>query len=148
MPESATFDQFDAEESRTFVAARILADPDLPNWPGVIELTFDEFTTFVCIETEFDTLLCTRTLPESYRHSYTIEIPAGFWNSLIGWTLTEAWRMTNDRGYPDAIHLRFREQPNSGLYRHVQLWGICSSIRLWEFKVVREEPPAEMPSGS
>jgi hypothetical protein len=146
MPASGAFDQFDAEESRTLVAARMLADPDLPNWPGVVELTFDEFKVFVCVEPEFDTLLCSRTLPESYQRSHTIEMREGFWNALIGWTLTDAWQMTNDRGYPDAIHLRFRERPNAGLYRHIQLWGISSSIRLWEFQVVREEPRADAPA--
>jgi hypothetical protein len=89
---SGAFDQFAAEESRTLVAARMLADPDLPNWPGVVELGFDEFSVFVCVETEFDTLLCTRTLPESYRRSHIIEMPQGFWDELIGWTLTDAWQ--------------------------------------------------------
>lgn len=146
MPASGAFDQFDAEESRTLVSARMLADPDLPNWPGIVELTFDEFKVFVCIETEFDTLLCTRTLPESYRRSYTVGIPAVFWEAVIGWTLTDAWQMENDRGYRDAIHLRFRERPNAGSYRHIQLWGISSSIRLLEFQVVREEPRADAPA--
>jgi hypothetical protein len=50
--------------------------------------------------------------------------------------------------YSDAIQLRFREHPNEGSYRHIQLWAVCSSIRLLEFQVLREEPAANTPAGS
>jgi hypothetical protein len=147
MVERPQFDQFDAKEARSLIRVRMLADTDLPNWPGVIELAFDEFAVFVCVETEFDTLLCTRALPESYGRSHTVVMPATFWCPVIGWTLTDAWQMRNDRGYLDAIQLRFREHPNEGSYRHIQLWAICSSILLQEFKVLREEPPEGTPAG-
>jgi hypothetical protein len=147
MSKSAEFDQFEAEASRILTRVVMFADPDLPNWPGVIELTFDEFTVYVCVENEFDTLLCTRTLPESYRNSHTVLLPATFWRSLVGSTLTDAWQMTNDQGYTDAIQLRFRQQPNAGSYRYVQLWAICSSITLLEFQVLREEPAPNTPAG-
>jgi hypothetical protein len=146
MPETTEFDQFDAERSRSLTHVRMLSDPDLPNWPGVVELAFDEFTVFVCVEPEFDTLLCTRNLPESYRRSYPVVMPLSFWKTVIGWTLVDAWQMRNDRGYADAIQLRFREQPNAGPYRHIQLWAICSSIRLLEFQILREDPPANTPA--
>lgn len=144
--QASEFNQFDADESRNLKHVRMFSDPDLPNWPGVIELAFDEFIVFVCVEPEFDTLLCTRTLPERYGRSHTIAMPATFWDVVLGWTLADAWQMKNDRGYTDAIQLRFRELPNSGSFRHIQLWAICSSIRLTEFHVLREEPATNAPA--
>ena len=146
MSETSGFDQFDAEDSRRLTGARIFADPDLPNWPALVELDFDEFTVFVCLEPEFDTVLCTRRLPESYRQVYTAMMPALFWESFVGWTLTDAWQMRNDRGYLDAIQLRFRERPDGGAYRYVQLWSICSSLRLLELEVIRRDPPRNTPA--
>lgn len=134
------FIEFDAEESRNLRRVRVFAQPDLPNWPGVIEFGFDEFIVFVCAEPEFDTLLCTRMIPERFRRSHTVPLASTFWNGVLGWALTDAWRMTNDRGYFDALQLRFRERPNAGPYRYVQLFAICSSIQLIEFQVLREEP--------
>lgn len=142
MAETLRFNQFDATESRKLNCVRMFSDPDLVNWPGVVELLFDEFTVFVCVETEDDTLLCTRQLPDSFARIYTVEIPATFWDPVMGWTLTEAWQMTNDRGYVDAIQFRFREEPNSGEYRRLQVMAICSSIQLEELQSIREEPNA------
>lgn len=146
MAHPAHFDQFAAQETRRLVAVRMRSDPDLPRWPALVELTFDEFTVYVCAEPQIDTLLCTRTLPGSYSCNYPVELPTTFWNGLIGWTLTDAWQMKNDRGYLDAIQLWFRQQPNAGRYRYVQLWAICSSVRLFEFQVRRQEPPISAPS--
>ena len=46
--------------------------------------------------------------------------------------------MTNDRGYPDAIQLRFRDSPNLGAYTIIQCYAEASQITLNELKEVRE----------
>lgn len=146
MNDGVDFNQFDARESRRLREARVFSNPDLPLWPAVVQLTFDEFSVFVCVEPEFDTLVCSRELPDSYQRSASVMIAASFWDSVLGWTLADAWQMRNDRGYMDALQLRFREYPDKGAYRHVQLWAFCSSIRLLEFHVAREEPAPGTPA--
>ncbi|MBL0159766.1 MAG: hypothetical protein IPP47_22060 [Bryobacterales bacterium] len=56
---------------------------------------------------------------------------------MLGKTLTDAWQMTSDRGYPDAVQLRFRDLANEGPYTIVQLYGEASQITIAELKVVR-----------
>jgi hypothetical protein len=141
------FDQFDAETSRSLRGVRMLAHSDLPNWPAVIELMFDEFTVFLCAEPDYDTLLCTRELPDSYRKGYVVVLSAAFWDPVIGWNLAWAWQMRNDRGYVDALHLQFSQQPGAGPHRHIQLWVVGSAIRMMEFQVVRECPDPGTPAG-
>jgi len=121
------------------------AHPDLPAGIGVIELRFANCAVFVCIEDEYDTLTCANALPPTYS-DYTHRLDASFWDGLIGKSLTNAWLMTNDRGYPDAIQLRFRDLPNAGNYSVVQMYGEASQIVLTEFGIVRrcsfEDEPA------
>ncbi len=136
---SQEFNQFDSEKVRTLESVKMFAHPDLPNGIGVIELSFPDCKVFVCIDDEYDTLICTNAMPESHA-SYTLALPASFWESVLGKTLTNAWQMTDDRGYPDAIQLRFRDLPNAGPYTIFQMYGEASEIALTELKVVRENP--------
>jgi hypothetical protein len=115
----------------------MFAHPDLPECIGVIELSFPGLTVFVCIEDEYDTLACTNVLPPTYSE-YIVRLDAGFWDTLVGKDLTNAWLMTSDRGYPDAIQLRFRDLPNAGNYSVVQMYGEASRIVLTQITVVRE----------
>lgn len=130
------FDQFDCESVRILKGVEMLSHPDLPAGVGVIEISFPDCNVFICIEDAYDTLLCTRTMPASH-NEYTCRVASSFWDSIIGKTLTNAWKMTNDRGYTDAIQLRFRDLPNAGEYTLVQLYGEASQITLTELKVVR-----------
>ncbi len=133
------FDQFDCAISTTLNAVKMFAHPDLPKVPGLIELSFNECVVFVCIDIEYDTLTCTNTVPESHSR-YTHALTASFWDGILGKALTNAWQMTNDRGYPDAIQLRFRDLPNEGPYTIVQMYGEASQIVLTELKVIRDNP--------
>ena len=130
------FNQFDSDQIRTLQRVRMFAHPDLPERIGVIELSFPELTVFVCIEDEYDTLACSNSLPPTHSE-YTLRLDASFWDGLLGKSLTNAWLMTNDRGYPDAIQLRFRDLPNAGNYSVVQMYGEASQIVVTEFGVVR-----------
>lgn len=134
---SQEFNQFDCKRVRILEGVKMFAHPDLPHGIGVIELSFPDCKVFVCIEDEYDTLLCTNTMPESHS-GYTRALAASFWDKVLGRALTNAWQMTNDRGYPDAFQLRFRELPNAGPYTIVQMYGEASQIVLTELKVVRE----------
>jgi hypothetical protein len=131
------FDQFDCAISTTLNEAKMFAHPDLPNGIGVIELSFPDCKVFVCIEDEYDTLICKNALPESHS-SYTHVLTGSFWDGVLGKALTNAWLMTNDRGYPDALQLRFRDLPNAGPYTTLQMYGEASQIALTELMVVRE----------
>ncbi len=134
---SEIFDQFDCDGLRILQSVQMLSHPDLPDGVGVIEISFLGCKVFVCIQDEYDTLLCTRTMPESHV-GYTCSVSASFWEPILGKTLTDAWQMTSDRGYPDALQLRFRDHPNAGLYTTVQLYGEASQITITEFQAVRQ----------
>ena len=116
----------------------MFAHPDLLDGIGVVELCFHDWKVFVCIDDEYDTLIFTNTMPESHS-SYTHALKASFWDAVLGKALTDAWQMTSDRGYPDALQLRFRDLPNAGPYTTVQMYGEASQIVLTELKVVRED---------
>jgi hypothetical protein len=131
------FDQFDRAISTTLNKVKMFAHPDLPNGIGVIELSFLDCRVFACIDDQYDTLVCTNAMPESHS-GYTHALPASFWDGILGKALTNAWQMINDRGYPDAIQLRFRDLPNAGAYTLVQMYGEASQIALAELNVVRE----------
>ena len=131
------FDQFDRAISTALSEVKMFAHPDLSNGIGVIELSFPDCKVFVCIGDEYDTLICTNTMPESHS-SYTHALTASFWDGVLGKALTNAWQMTNDRGYPDALQLRFRDLPNAGPYTTLQMYGEASQIALTELMVVRE----------
>ena len=133
---SEIFDQFDESIATNLVAVRMWAHPDLPNGIGLIELSFATGQVFIGIEDEYDTLLCSRVKMESHG-SYTCPIPSPFWDPLVGKSLVGAWKMTSDRGYPDAIQLRFRERANSGPGMIIQLYGEASQITLSDLKEVR-----------
>jgi hypothetical protein len=134
---SQQFDQFDCDEVRLLTGVNMFAHPDLPGGIGLIELAFSECTVFVCIDEEFDSLICARTRPMSHR-DYTLPVFSSFWDLLIGQALTNAWLMTNDRGYEDGIQMRFRNLPNAGAYTIVQLYGEASQIALTELKPARK----------
>ena len=131
------FEQFDRAISTTLKEVKMFAHPDLPKDIGVVELQFSKCTVFVCIEDESDTLVCANTMPESYA-GYTRSLSSSFWDGVLGKALTNAWQMTNERGYPDALQLRFRDLPNAGPYTMLQMYGEASQITLTELKVVRE----------
>lgn len=137
------FDQFDRAISTTLREVKMFAHPDLPKDIGVVELRFSECTVFVRIEDEYDTLVCANTMPESYS-AYTRSLSSSFWDGVLGKALTNAWQMTNDRGYPDALQLRFRDLPNAGPYTTLQMYGEASQITLTELKVVREALPDQV----
>ncbi len=132
------FDQFDGADTVPILSAvRMMGDEVAPDEVGLVELAFSEFTVFVRIDPEYDSLLCSRTPPESWRSQYCRQITSSFWDALIGRALTDAWQMTNYRGYFDALELQFREQPNSGAHNLVRLYGEGSQITLSELSVVR-----------
>jgi hypothetical protein len=133
---SKSFDQFDELIATSLDAVKMWAHPDLPNGIGMIELAFEGVTIFVIIEEEYDTLDCSRATPES-QPSYSLPISASFWDPVLGKSLVGAWMMTNDRGYPDAIQLRFRERANEGSSMIIQLYGEASQITLTDLQEVR-----------
>lgn len=134
---SKQFDQFDRAISTTLKEVKMFAHPDLPNEIGVVILSFPECRVFICIDDEYDTLICTNAMPDSHS-GYTQTLTVSFWDGILGKALTNAWQMTNDRGYPDAVQLRFRDLPNAGPYTTLQMYGEASQITLTELKVVRE----------
>ena len=131
------FSHFDDAMATELKQVKMFSHPDLPNGIGLIELYFLGGAVFVGIEDEYDTLLCSRTRSDSY-DLYTFPCASSFWNSIVGRSLVGAWYMSNDRGYADAIQLRFRELPNDGPYTIIQLYGEASQITLSELKEVRE----------
>lgn len=131
------FDHFDAAMATELEGVRMFSHPDLPDGIGLVEFSFRGGKVFVGVEDEFDTLLFARMLPEAYL-SYTCPCQSPFWNSFVGKSLVGAWQMTNDRGYPDAMQMRFRELPNAGAYSVVQMYGEASQITLVETTPVRE----------
>lgn len=131
------FTQFDSQTVRILEAVGMFAHPDLPDAVGVVRLRFREREVFICVGDEHDTLTCANTLPQSHS-SYSVPLATSFWAPLIGKALTNAWLMTSDMGYPDALQLRFRELPNAGPYTTVQMYAEASQIVLTELKVMRE----------
>jgi hypothetical protein len=138
---SEEFDQFDCGISTALKEVKMFAHPDLPKGIGVIELFFPGCKVFVCTDDECDTLVCTSALPESH-FGYVHALRASFWDAVLGKALTNASRMTNDRGYPDGLQLRFRDLPNDGAYTSLQIYAEASQIVLTELKVVRENSAA------
>jgi hypothetical protein len=134
---SQEFNQFDCAIATALVGVGTFAHPDLPSAIGVVGLSFPDCKVFVCIDNEYDSLICTNIMPGSHS-GYTRSLSASFWDSLLGKALTNAWQMTNDRGYPDAIQLRFRDLPNAGPYTIIQMCAEASHIVLIELKVTRE----------
>ncbi len=131
------FDHFDVAMATELDRVRMFSHPDLPNGIGLIEFSFRGGKVFVAIEDEFDTLLFSRMLPKaSLSCTYPFQSP--FWDSFVGKSLVGAWQMTNDRGYTDALQMRFRELPNAGSYSVVQMYGEASQITLVETTPVRE----------
>lgn len=126
---NVVFDQFDELMATGLVSVNMWAHPDLPNGVGLIELVFQTGQVFIGIEVEFDTLRCSRMTSES-NEVYSWPILSPFWHPILGMTLVGAWRMTNDRGYPDGIQLHFRDRANAGAVRIVQLFGEASQITL------------------
>jgi hypothetical protein len=134
---SRDFDQFNFDDVPILEMVKMFAHPDLPDGVGMIELSFTTGRVFIAVDDDTDNLICSRTLPEVGAAS-TSPFPAGFWDPIIGTALTTAWQMTNDRGYPDAVQLRFRALPNEGPYTIVQLYGEASQITLTEVKEIRQ----------
>ncbi len=134
---TSEFDHFDNVIATALEDVRMFSHPDLPNGIGLVELSFVGGKVFLGIEDEYDTLLYSRAMPESH-HSYTLRSSSSFWSPILGRSLVGAWQMTNDRGYSDAIQLRFRERANAGPYTIIQMCGEASQITLTELKEVRE----------
>lgn len=131
---SGNFDQFDCAIGSPLAGAEMFSHPDLPGSPGVVVLSFPSCHVFICVHDADDTLSCSNELPLSHK-SCSLQVPASFWQLLLGKTLTNAWRMTNDRGYSDGIQLRFRDSPNAGEHYIVQMIGEASQIALSQFAV-------------
>jgi hypothetical protein len=134
---SQEWNYFDAAIATVLESVKLFSHPDLPNGIGLIELSFPKCKVFVGIEDEYDTLLCSSVVLKTHV-AYTCSISSSFWDPAIGKSLVGAWQMTNDRGYPDAIQLRFRELANAGLYTIIQLYGEASQITMTELKELRE----------
>ena len=134
---SQEFDHFDAAMATELDRVRMFSHPDLPDGIGLIEFSFRGGNVFVTVEDEFDTLLSSRMLPKASL-SHTRPCQSSFWDSFVGKSLVGAWQMTNDRGYPDGIQMKFRELPNAGAYSIVQMYGEASQITLVEITPVRE----------
>lgn len=109
--------------------------PALRDGVFLIDLSFSLGEVFVAIDEDLDTLICSRIAPSLVGIDSVFASP--FWDPLIGHALTNAWMMTNDRGYPDAIQLRFRASPNEGQYTIVQLCAEASQITISELTVFR-----------
>lgn len=138
---SEQFDQFDAQESRRLREVKMFAHPDLPDHAAIGELTFDEFRVFVWVEADWDSLACSRSVPASFLDEHSVALPTTFWEPVLGWELTNAWLMKNDRDYLDAIQLRFREHASEGPYRIVQLWAVASSLKLLNLQLTEAAIP-------
>ena len=133
---SRNFDQFQFDDVPILETVRMFAHPDFADGVSMIEMYFTTGRVFIAIDQDTDNLICSRTLPE-VGAPYTIRLPARFWDPIIGKSLTTAWQMTNDRGYPDAVQLRFRALPNEGPYTIVQLYGEASQIIVSEVEEIR-----------
>ncbi len=110
--------------------------PDIPDGVGLIEFSLSEGTVFVTIDPDTDNLICSRNLLE-LAAPCTNPVSASFWEPIIGKALITAWEMINDRGYLDAVQLRFRTHPNEGPYSLIQLYGEASQIILSEVSEIR-----------
>ena len=129
-------DPFDFDDVAILEIVRMFAHPDLPNGVCLIELSFTEGQVFVAVDDRTDDLICSRTLPE-VGFACRRPFPTSFWDPVIGLSLITAWQMTNNRGYRDAVQLRFRARPSEGPYTLVQLYGEASQIVLGEVKEIR-----------
>jgi hypothetical protein len=127
---------FDGVDMPVLEKAKMHAHPDLPEEVGLIELSFTEGGVFIAVDSDTDNLICSTSLPGAGAEC-TVPLPASFWDPLLGQALTNAWHMTNDRGYPDAVQLRFRALPNEGPYTTIQMCGLASGIAICEVKEIR-----------
>jgi hypothetical protein len=129
-------DPFDFDDVAILEMARTFAHPDHPSGVCLIELSFTEGKVFIAVDDSTDNLVCSRTLP-AVGVTCTHPFPSSFWDPVIGLSLITAWQMINNRGYGDAVQLRFRARPSEGPYTFVQLYGEASQITLHEVKEVR-----------
>jgi hypothetical protein len=114
------------------VGGRMFCHPDLPSGVSVVELSFAPATVFIMVDEQSDALISIRTVQEDLVRPDRL-LSSEFWDPVVGKILVGVWFMTNDRGYLDAMQLRFREQPNAGAYSTIQLNGEASQISLAEF---------------
>lgn len=131
------FDAFESDDVLILQRARMFGPHDALE-TLVVELSFNEFSVFVYVDTADDTLLCARLRPESYMTEHSRLVTSTFWTPLEGRALTDAWQMHNDRGYRDAIQLRFRESASEGAYTIVQLTAVASRIIVSQLEIARE----------
>jgi hypothetical protein len=121
----------------------MFAHPDLPRGVGVVVLSFASCQVFVCVDDQNDSLICTRAMPESHS-DYLVSLPSTLWERVVGKTLTNAWLMTNDRGYRDAMQLRFRDLPNTGAYTIIQICVAASQMSISLLKVIATADVADV----
>jgi len=79
-------DQFDAFESDDVpILQRVLmfGPEDAPD-TVVVELRFNDFGVFICVDQDDDTLLCTRTPPEAYLTGNRRVVSSTFWKGVEG----------------------------------------------------------------
>jgi hypothetical protein len=135
---SRVSDPLESADLRVLRGVEVFGCSALPNVAGLVILDLSHLTVFILVESDDDTLVCSRELSDRHRVEYNVPIATTFWTPLLGQTLTTVWRMTADRGFPDALQLRFRTFPNDGDYTIVLLEAVASEIVQSELRVVRK----------
>jgi hypothetical protein len=113
-----------------------------PKEIGAVQLRFTEFTVYVVVDSDDDTLVCIRDETDPRLAAYRHPIAGSFWAPFVGRSLTDAWQMVNHRGYWDGLQLEFRDSPVSEIRSIVQLYSEGSQITLLELSVTRRDSSA------
>lgn len=117
----------------------VFVHADFPDGVAALEIVLSHQTVSVVVVAEDDSLACTPGQLSSELQAELRPASPRFWMSLLGYVLTDAWTMVSEAGAVDALHLRFREQCNTGMTRDIQIVAVASALRTVEFAVLREE---------
>lgn len=128
---------FQDAEGRKLAAVSMFAATSLPDQVAVVRLALGQSTVHVCVEPVDDTLEIWIEPAGPCVEGMGVELSSTFWLPLIGWTLTSAWSMRNQRGYVDGLMLEFRQEPADTEARMVHLLAIASCIRISELVEAR-----------
>lgn len=126
------------EHTRTLREVRMYASAELPDSVEAIDLFFDHLVVRVSVESLDDTVYCVRLSPPIAAPGEHMEtLTSGFWQPLLGKVLTATWRMTNERGYNDAVELQLRDSVNKGAYALVRIEAAASGLWITELAPTR-----------
>jgi hypothetical protein len=131
-------DAFSSEDSLYVRKVKTFAFPEVPESIAMCELSFDTFTVRIAVQSDDDTLAFSRHgISDEDRGECSVEIADPFWDPYLGWSLYDAWHMTNKQGYHDAVEVRLRERTNEGPFRLIRMEAVASAINIHEMAVVR-----------